>query len=71
MILDSTNNLYISGYYSGTLTINSSNNTYAKTFAVYSGIDIFIAKYDNSGSIIYCGQISSTQSDTPVIMRVV
>lgn len=53
--IDSHNNIYIIGYFTG--TINANGNIYT-TYG--SGIDAFVSKYDASGNILWFKQIGSS-----------
>jgi hypothetical protein len=69
MILDSTNNVYISGYYGSTLTLYNSRDTTTSTFKTLTNAgsnDTFVAKYNSDGSGIWATQIASTGADQPV-----
>jgi len=69
MILDSTNNVYISGYYNTNLTLyNSSGTSFTTLTNVGGSFDIFIAKYDVAGIGIWATRISSNGDDRPVNM---
>jgi hypothetical protein len=70
MILDSTNNVYISGYYRANVTLYNRNDTIFTTLtnAAAGSEDIFIAKYNMDGSGIWATRISSTGTDRPVNM---
>jgi hypothetical protein len=70
MILDSTNNVYISGYYyQATLYLYNSSGTSFKTLTNAGVEDIFIAKYDAAGIGIWATRISSNGGDLPLNMR--
>jgi hypothetical protein len=68
MILDSTNNVYISGYYGANVTLYNSSGTSFTTLTYNGNEDIFIAKYDGAGIGIWATRISSTGFDRPVNM---
>jgi hypothetical protein len=69
MILDATNNVYISGYYtSATLTIKNANGSTFQTLSNTGNNDIFIAKYNSNGICQWVTQIASTGNDRPVNM---
>jgi hypothetical protein len=54
---DGNGNTYMTGYYSGTATFGSANLVSA------GGFDIFIAKYDNAGSVTWAKRAGSTGND--------
>jgi len=69
MILDSTNNVYISGYYTqANVSMYNSSGTSFATLTNAGNQDTFIAKYDGAGIGIWATRISSTGNDLPVSM---
>jgi hypothetical protein len=64
LIIDSQNNVYISGYYYGNLTLYNSTDTTFNTIAFYSSPDVFLAKYDSSGNGIWTTRIVSSSTIT-------
>jgi hypothetical protein len=68
MILDSSNNVYISGYYTTSLLAFSQNSGLFKTLTNSGNNDIFIAKYDTSGNGIWATKIAGTGNEQPVNM---
>jgi ferritin-like protein len=68
MILDSTNNVYISGYYTTNVTLYNSSGTTFKSLPNAGNRDTFIAKYDAAGIGIWATRISSTNIHVPVNM---
>lgn len=55
---DSENNIYVTGQYAGDLTIGSySLDNYSSTY------DIFIAKYNRNGNVVWAKKIGSTGAD--------
>jgi hypothetical protein len=70
LLLDSTNNVYISGYYGSQLTLYNSTDTTFKTLTNDGGNDTFIATYDSSGNGIWANRIADTSNNQPVSMVV-
>jgi photosystem II stability/assembly factor-like uncharacterized protein len=68
MILDSANNVYISGFYYRDLTVYNSDNTSFATLTNLGSNDIFIAKYNSNGMCAWTTRIVSTGDDRPVKM---
>jgi len=66
LLLDSSKNVYISGYYTANVTLYNSNNTSFKTLFNGGGNDTFIAKYDNIGNGVWATSICSGSTDQPV-----
>ncbi len=52
MVLDSSGNIYISGEFAGTCDFDPGNGIYNLT-SVNMFFDIFVAKYDNAGNVIW------------------
>ena len=69
MILDSTNNVYISGYYThANVTLFNSSGTSFATLTNAGNNDTFVAKYDSSGQGVWASRISGTGTEQPVSM---
>jgi len=65
--LDSLNNLYVVGFYQGSLTMyNTDNSSIFATLTNAGSNDIFIAKYNSSGVPQWIAKIQGTGSDYPV-----
>ena len=56
---DDAGNLYITGYYYGTATFGATSIS-----SVSSTQDVFIAKYDNTGTLIWVRSVGGTDSET-------
>ena len=54
---DSSGNVYVTGYYQGTVTIGSTTLTSAGSY------DVFVAKYNTSGTFQWVKSISGTSTD--------
>ncbi|NBR15643.1 MAG: hypothetical protein EBU01_13860, partial [Crocinitomicaceae bacterium] len=67
IILDSEQNVYISGYYSGNVNLifYHSNNTTFKLFTNAGGSDIFISKYNRDGSGQWVTRIAGSDNERP------
>ncbi len=62
--IDSSNSIYISGYYSGALTVFSTNNVTSLFSLTNAGSnDVFLAKYNTSGVPLWARRLTSTGSD--------
>ncbi|MFI5203753.1 MAG: SBBP repeat-containing protein [Flavobacteriales bacterium] len=61
MILDSMGNVYLTGYFSGTVDFNPGTGTYNLTSA--GSYDIFISKLDASGNLIWAKKMGTTGDD--------
>jgi hypothetical protein len=71
LLLDSANNVYVSGYYSSNVALYNNTDTTTSTFKTLTNAgntDTFIAKYNSSGIGVYATRISGTGSDQPVNM---
>lgn len=62
---DSSNNIYSYGYFSDTLRINNSSNTYVSR----GTIDIFLLKNDEYGNFISCIQIGGYHDEWPTAIQ--
>jgi Beta-propeller repeat len=60
--VDGTGNAYLTGYYRGTATFGVSPTT--TTFTSRGGRDIFVAKYNTSGSFLWVKTAGSVNDDT-------
>lgn len=60
-VIDSEGNIYVTGYFMGTVDFNPSGNVNNLTSA--GGNDIFLAKYDPNGNNIYAKSIGGTGQD--------
>lgn len=57
LIVDNANNVYVTGYFNGTISFGTFNMTSA------GSIDIFLAKYDSNGNPQWARQAGGPQSD--------
>jgi hypothetical protein len=64
--IDKLNNIYISGYYNSSITIYHSNNNVFKTLSNSGNYDLFIAKYNNSGTAQWVSKISGEGDERPI-----
>ena len=55
---DSGGNVYVTGYYNGSITIGSTTLTSAGSY------DAFVAEYDTSGTVLWATSIGGTSSDS-------
>ena len=62
MEMDSSNNIYITGFYSGSVDFNSGTGNNTLTSNSFSQ-DGFVAKYDQNGNYIFAGSIGGTEGD--------
>ncbi len=61
---DTSGNIYIAGYYNGTLTFYNANGTAFGTTLESDGLeDMFIAKYNSSGVVQWVARAGSTGND--------
>ena len=60
--LDSSGNVYTTGYFSGTVDFDPGAGTFNLTSSV-GGYDIFISKLDSSGNFIWAKRMGSTSTD--------
>jgi len=60
---DSSGNVFLTGYYSGTLTLYSASKLTSNTLTNAGGSDAFIAKYSTSGNILWSARIAGTSGD--------
>lgn len=58
-IIDASNNVYIYGYYTGTIVIGT------ETLAPYGGRDIFLAKFSKGGAFLWAKRAGSTGNEDP------
>lgn len=66
MILDLSNNIYITGYYkSSSLILNSSDNSLTNTLSNTGNHDMFTAKYSNSGILQWGMRAATINADIP------
>ena len=66
MILDLSNNIYITGYYkSSGLNLNSSDNSLTNTLTNTGNHDMFTAKYSNSGILQWGMRAATINADIP------
>jgi hypothetical protein len=67
MIIDSTSNMYLTGYYAGTPNIifrsNINSSTTLGTLPASSGNSVFSCKFNSSGTLLYSLVIDGTGSD--------
>jgi hypothetical protein len=66
LLLDSANNVCVSGYYSSNVTLYNNTDTTTSTFKTLTNAgntDTFIAKYNSSGIGVYATQISGTKNN--------
>lgn len=57
---DSTDNIYIAGYYGSILTFyNADQTAFATTLAIGTNSDAFLAKYSSSGSVLWVTRMTS------------
>jgi hypothetical protein len=63
MQLDSSNNIYISGFYKGTLKIYNSDTTLFDSLGNSGGEDTYVIKYDTNGNALWTTRISSINND--------
>lgn len=62
--LDSSENLYITGQYAGTLLAYNANQTqFGTTLTQITGNDIFIAKYNSAGTVQWLAKMGGSGSD--------
>lgn len=64
--LDNNGNIFITGRYFGGTTSMDASNTY--TFSSGGGIDMYVAKYDNVGNILWANAIKGAGDDIPLGM---
>jgi len=64
MKLDAQNNSYITGYFSGTVDFDPSPAVKNLT-SINGSIDVFIAKYDTNGALIWVVSLGGNGTDTP------
>jgi hypothetical protein len=63
--------IYITGSYSGTATFyNASGVAFGTTLASIGSNDVFVAKYDTAGNVIWVMRAGSTGSDTAVVVSI-
>ena len=62
---DPGTNVYVTGQYTGTMTLyNSSGTQFSNTLAQIGGVDIFIAKYNGfTGDVTWAARAGSTNAD--------
>lgn len=60
MDLDPTNNIYITGYFGGTMDFNGAGSN---TLTAANATDIFVAKFDNTGLVTWAKKAGSTGVD--------
>jgi hypothetical protein len=60
---DLYNNIYFSGYYTGTSTIKDHTGTTLATLPTSSGLAAFVSKFDSSGTYKYSRIVDSTGND--------
>lgn len=60
---DAANNLYVTGYYRGTVDFDPGVTTYTLSSALE---DIFIAKYDSNGNLVWANSIGGSQYDSGI-----
>jgi hypothetical protein len=65
IVTDSQDNIYVTGSFQGTVDL-SPTATVPHQLTSKGSLDIFIAKYTGSGSLVWCEQIGDTGSDYPV-----
>ena len=68
MITDSQNNIYITGYFSGTVDFDPSAGVTNLTSA--GGYDVYVAKYTPAGALIWAISMGGTGGDQPNNMTV-
>lgn len=59
--VDSDGNIYVTGIYSGSMSLGSGAGTVALT--AQGSYDVFVAKYDSAGNLAWAADIGSTASD--------
>lgn len=68
LAVDATNNIYVTGYFGGTVDFDPGAGTANLVSA--GGNDIFFAKYDASGNYLFARRAGSTGSDIGYVIRV-
>jgi len=69
--VDSSDNIFACGTYSGTITFNNADGTIFGTLSpVSTGNDCFIAKYSSSGVVQWVASIGGVGNDNPVSIAV-
>lgn len=61
LVLDAANNIYVTGYFEGTVDFNPGAGVANLTSA--GGSDIFLAKYDSNGNFVYAKRMGGSSSD--------
>jgi len=62
--VDPTGNVYMTGQYTGTMTIyNSSGSAFSNTLTNAGSSDVFILKYNSAGNVIWAARAGSTGND--------
>jgi hypothetical protein len=57
---DSSGNVFMTGYYGGTLTLYNTGGTTGASLAFTGSGDVFLAKYSSAGSVLWAARIAST-----------
>ena len=63
IVCDSSSNVYVTGSYTGTVTIFNFDKTAFGTLSNSGGTDIFVAKYDTNGMAQWATRISTANTD--------
>jgi hypothetical protein len=61
---DSTGNVYVTGYYTGTMNLYNSANTFVSNLSQYGGQDVFLVKYDLNGQVRWGTFMGSSGADS-------
>ncbi|MBW4889458.1 gliding motility-associated C-terminal domain-containing protein [Mucilaginibacter sp. HMF5004] len=65
IVTDSQDNIYVTGSFQGTIDLSPAA-TVTHQLTSKGNLDIFIAKYTGSGTLVWCKQLGDTGSDYPV-----
>lgn len=62
MVVDGSGNIFVAGYFNGTVDFNPDNVT-VNSFTSVGSLDIFLAKYDSNGNYLWAIALGSTGPD--------
>jgi len=57
---DSSGNVFVTGYYGAALTLYNSSGVSNASLAFTGGSDVFLAKYDSNGAVLWAARIAGT-----------